>query len=120
MRTPHDCDCRSNASWTDRILDAAGVAAYLGVSPRHLADLRREDPGFPAPRMLGTLPRWSAQVLHDWIASPGSPGSAGGATDATAPTDGSNRPAPPAADPPRSARTARRVAGGGAAGRARV
>lgn len=41
-------------SW---ILD--DVAAALQISVRPLKTIRDEDPTFPAPRMLGTVPRWA-------------------------------------------------------------
>lgn len=33
------------------------VAAQLQISRRHLDDVRREDPSFPPPTMLGRCPR---------------------------------------------------------------
>jgi predicted DNA-binding transcriptional regulator AlpA len=45
------------------------VAAYLRISLRHLNDVRAEDPGFPAPRMIGSLPRWHASAIAEWLAT---------------------------------------------------
>lgn len=43
------------------------VATYLGISRRHLDDIRGEDTTFPAPRMLGRLPRWNPEVVIAWV-----------------------------------------------------
>jgi predicted DNA-binding transcriptional regulator AlpA len=49
------------------------VARYLDVSERHVFDLRREDESFPPPRMVGSKPRWSPEVIRRWVAEGGSP-----------------------------------------------
>ncbi|MBB4739041.1 putative DNA-binding transcriptional regulator AlpA [Actinoplanes octamycinicus] len=49
--------------------DIEDVAAYLKISTRHLGDIRTEDPTFPAPRMLGSLPRWHPRTVEDWLAA---------------------------------------------------
>jgi len=43
------------------------VATYLGISRRHLDDIRAEDDTFPAPRRLGRLPRWTPDVIRAWV-----------------------------------------------------
>ena len=48
------------------MLDLALLAETLRISRRHLDDVRREDPTFPAPRMLGKLPRWTYETIHNW------------------------------------------------------
>ena len=40
---------------TEKMLDPTTLAEMLRISDRHLADVRREDATFPAPKMLGTL-----------------------------------------------------------------
>jgi hypothetical protein len=49
-------------SWT---LD--DVAA-LQISVRHLKTIRDEDASFPAPRLLGTVPRWTPASIARWLA----------------------------------------------------
>ncbi|GAA2572769.1 hypothetical protein GCM10010435_54470 [Winogradskya consettensis] len=49
--------------------DTEDVAAYLKISTRHLGDIRTEDPTFPTPRMLGSLPRWHPKTVEDWLAA---------------------------------------------------
>ena len=51
-------------------LDLEAVAHMLRCSVRHLRDLRQDDPTFPAPRMLGTSPRWTYETIHAWVESP--------------------------------------------------
>lgn len=53
-------------SWT---LD--DVAAALQISVRHLKTIRDEDTSFPAPRMLGTVPRWAPASIARWLAGDG-------------------------------------------------
>jgi len=50
-------------SWT---LD--DVAAALQISVRHLKTIRDEDPSFPAPRLLGTVPHWAPASIARWLA----------------------------------------------------
>jgi len=61
-------------SWT---LD--DVAAALQISVRHLKTVRDEDPSFPAPRLLGTVPRWAPASIARWLA--GDPAPAAPAAD---------------------------------------
>jgi predicted DNA-binding transcriptional regulator AlpA len=61
-------DCCRTGSPSPRPFDRETLADYLRVSLGHLDDCRAEDPTFPAPRMLGTLPRWSPAVIDAWIA----------------------------------------------------
>lgn len=56
-----------------RVLTGAGVADLLEVSERHLADVRKEDPTFPPPRMVGTLPRWTDTMIFAWLDSASAP-----------------------------------------------
>ena len=49
------------------VLDRVGVAALLGISARHFDDVRREDPSFPCPRMVGSLARWHRDVVLEWV-----------------------------------------------------
>jgi hypothetical protein len=51
--------------------DPERVAAFLLISKRHLRDIRREDPTFPPPCMLGSKPRWSPEVVPAWLAARG-------------------------------------------------
>ena len=44
------------------------VARYLDVSERHVLNLRRTDPTFPTPRMVGRRPRWSPSAVPTWVA----------------------------------------------------
>jgi hypothetical protein len=48
------------------------IAHHLDVSERHVPDIRREDETFPAPRMVGSTPRWSPDVIRRWVADGGS------------------------------------------------
>lgn len=48
--------------------DSEDTARYLKISVRHLSDLRVDDPTFPQPRMLGTLPRWEPSTVKRWLA----------------------------------------------------
>lgn len=52
---------------TEKMLDPSSLAQMLRISERHLTDLRHEDPTFPAPRMLGSLPRWSPTTIRRWV-----------------------------------------------------
>lgn len=47
--------------------DSKDTAHYLKISIRHLSALRVEDPTFPKPRMLGTLPRWEPSAVKSWL-----------------------------------------------------
>lgn len=55
---------------TEKMLDPNGLAQMLRISERRLTDLRHEDHTFPAPRMLGTLPRWSPSAIRRWMEEP--------------------------------------------------
>ena len=55
-------------SWT---LD--DVAATLQISVRHLKTIRDQDPSFPAPRLLGTVPRWAPASIAHWLAGDPAP-----------------------------------------------
>jgi excisionase family DNA binding protein len=49
-----------------KLLDVQAVATMLGCSPRHV--YRLSDAGrMPAPVRLGTLVRWSASSIWEWI-----------------------------------------------------
>jgi predicted DNA-binding transcriptional regulator AlpA len=51
------------------MLDKTQVAGYLGVRVRRIDELRRADPSFPAPRLLGPgTARWRRADLDRWIA----------------------------------------------------
>lgn len=52
-------------------LTPASLAACLGISENTLKALR-EDPasGFPAPRMIGRLPRWRLVDVDAWVGAP--------------------------------------------------
>lgn len=50
----------------EKMLSPNELAEVLDISRRHLDDLRREDPTFPRPLMLGRLPRWSPVVIRQW------------------------------------------------------
>lgn len=52
---------------TEKMLTPAACAEMLGISERHLTNLRKTDPTFPAPKMLGTLPRWSPSVIRRYM-----------------------------------------------------
>ena len=49
------------------------IAHHLDVSERHVHDIRREDETFPPPRMVGSKPRWSPDVIRRWVADGGGP-----------------------------------------------
>jgi len=50
-----------------QLLDVRSVAEMLGCSPRHV--YRLSDAGrMPAPVKLGSLVRWSATAIEEWIA----------------------------------------------------
>jgi predicted DNA-binding transcriptional regulator AlpA len=55
---------------TEQMLDPNALAEMLRISLRHLTDVRTDDPTFPKPRMLGTLPRWSPAVIGRWMEEP--------------------------------------------------
>lgn len=49
-----------------KLLDVAAVAEMLGCSQRHV--YRLSDTGkMPAPVKLGSLVRWSAAAIREWI-----------------------------------------------------
>lgn len=54
---------------TEKMLDPTTLAEMLRISDRHLTDVRKEDKTFPAPKMLGTLPRWSPAAIRRWMDS---------------------------------------------------
>ncbi len=91
-------------SWT---LD--DVAAALQISLRHLKSIRDDDPTFPAPRLLGTVPRWAPASIARWlVGDPASATTVADANDAPAekaapPAGGSRRRTPPAGRPPAKA-----------------
>ncbi|NPC42670.1 hypothetical protein [Nocardioides sp. zg-1230] len=39
----------------------------LGISVRHLDDVRAEDETFPEPKMLGRSPRWAPSAIRRWM-----------------------------------------------------
>lgn len=52
---------------TEKMLTPTSLAEMLAISDRHLTNLRREDATFPAPVMLGKLPRWSPATIRRWM-----------------------------------------------------
>lgn len=52
------------------VLDPQQVADMLQISLRHLGKVRDQDPTFPSPRMVGTLPRWTYASIHAWVQQP--------------------------------------------------
>ena len=49
-----------------KLLDVQAVAEILGCSPRHV--YRLSDAGrMPSPVKLGSLVRWSAAAIREWI-----------------------------------------------------
>lgn len=44
------------------------TALALKISPRNLTNVRKNDPTFPKPRMLGGCPRWSPELVRAWLA----------------------------------------------------
>lgn len=52
---------------SEKMLSPTSLAAMLDISERHLSDVRREDSMFPRPVLLGTLPRWSPDVIRQWM-----------------------------------------------------
>jgi predicted DNA-binding transcriptional regulator AlpA len=66
VMTPATEERRSS---TSTAWDIEDVATYLKISTRHLGDIRAEDPSFPPPRMLGSLPRWHPKTVEDWLAA---------------------------------------------------
>lgn len=69
------------------------LAAALDISVRSLTNLRSSDPTFPAPRMLGTLPRWSPETIHRWL-NEASAATAAPAAAATQPAAQERAPVP--------------------------
>lgn len=63
-------DTNTTFAQPEQMLDPPALAAMLRISLRHLSDTRRDDPTFPEPRMLGTLPRWSPDAIRAWMWSP--------------------------------------------------
>ncbi|WP_448610079.1 helix-turn-helix transcriptional regulator [Geodermatophilus sp. URMC 60] len=61
------------------------IAHYLNVSERHIRDVRNEDETFPPPRMVGSKPRWSPDVIRRWIADGGASRPPAGPTGPTGP-----------------------------------
>lgn len=56
----------SPADASVKLLDVQAVAEMLGCSPRHV--YRLSDAGrMPAPVKLGSLVRWSASAIREWI-----------------------------------------------------
>jgi excisionase family DNA binding protein len=56
----------SPAAPAAQLLDVAAVAEMLGCSQRHV--YRLSDAGrMPAPVKLGSLVRWSAAAIREWI-----------------------------------------------------
>jgi len=50
-----------------RVLSDDGVAALLDISTRHLSNIRKNDPSFPEPCWLGTLPRWHSDAILSYV-----------------------------------------------------
>jgi predicted DNA-binding transcriptional regulator AlpA len=48
------------------LIDAAGAAAMLAISKRHLEDLNREG-SVPRPMKLSRSCRWSVTELRQWV-----------------------------------------------------
>ena len=56
----------SPADASAKLLDVAAVAELLGCRPRHV--YRLSDSGrMPAPLKLGSLVRWSATSIREWV-----------------------------------------------------
>ena len=55
------------------VLGPKHIAPHLDVSERHVRDIRREDETFPPPRMVGSKPRRSPDVIRRWVADGGGP-----------------------------------------------
>ena len=49
-----------------KLLDVKAVAAMLGCSTRHVYRLS-DAAKMPRPMKLGTLCRWSASAIRDWV-----------------------------------------------------
>jgi predicted DNA-binding transcriptional regulator AlpA len=89
---------------TEKMLDPTALAEMLRISDRHLTDVRKEDKTFPAPKLLGTLPRWSPAAIRRWMN-----GDAGATSCAC--TDGqSPHHAPAGTKPPTATPAKRKVA----------
>ena len=56
----------TQADVSAKLLDVQAVAEMLGCSPRHV--YRLSDSGrMPVPVKLGSLVRWSAAAIREWI-----------------------------------------------------
>jgi hypothetical protein len=55
---------------SDRAWGRDEVAHYLRICVRQLTDLRREDPSFPSPRMIGRRPLWAPGDVSAWLSCP--------------------------------------------------
>ncbi|MCO8127773.1 AlpA family phage regulatory protein [Acidimicrobiia bacterium EGI L10123] len=52
----------------ERLWTTTDVCAYLRWTAKHLRDVRRDDPTFPQPIMLGARShRWHRAELEDWL-----------------------------------------------------
>jgi excisionase family DNA binding protein len=66
--TRHKGQVISLAPGAPQLFDVAAVAEMLGCSPRHV--YRLSDSGkMPGPVRLGSLVRWSATAIREWIAA---------------------------------------------------
>jgi predicted DNA-binding transcriptional regulator AlpA len=54
----------------DRAWDRHDVAAHLRIGIRRLSDLRKDDPTFPQPRMVGRKPIWARRSVTEWVEQP--------------------------------------------------
>ena len=63
----HECNaCFAGRRFGPKLLDVAAVADLLGCSQRHV--YRLSDAGkMPAPVRLGSLVRWSASSIREWV-----------------------------------------------------
>jgi hypothetical protein len=61
------------AAETETAWGPAEVARELKISQRHLLDMRRELTDFPEPLWLGRIPRWSPQVIREYVARASQP-----------------------------------------------
>ena len=96
-------------SWT---LD--DVAAALQISVRHLKNIRDQDPSFPAPRLLGSVPRWAPASIARWLAgdpAPAAPAADDAPIEAVPAAAGTGRRRKPSAGRPAAKATAQSSSG---------
>ena len=72
-RTGHLMTPDESTAPDNRAFGPEQLAFFLRISLCHLSDVRAEDPTFTAPRMLGSLPRWSPETISLWLATTNPP-----------------------------------------------